>query len=127
MARIAGIDMQPTKTVGVALTTIFGIGRTTAGKILSEANVKPEIKVNDLKDMEVSRINAIIESHYQVEGQLKQKVFRDIKRLKDIRAYRGIRHKVGLPVRGQNTRSNGVTRKGKNKAVGGLKRKIEKT
>jgi len=127
MARIASIEMQPKKPISIALTAIYGIGRVTAAKILSEVNVKPDTMASELKDAEVSRINATLEANYQVEGVLKQKTFRDVKRLKDIRAYRGIRHKVGLPVRGQNSRSNGRTRKGKNKAVGGLKRKIEKT
>lgn len=127
MARIAGVDVQQNKKANVGLTSIYGIGRFTANKILTIANIDPEKRIKDLSNNEISTLNNLIEKDLKVEGELRQVIFRNIKRLKDIRAYRGIRHKIGMPVRGQNTRSNAVTRKGKNIAVGGLKRKLEKT
>lgn len=126
MARIAGVELPSNKRVEVGLTYIFGVGPTTAKKLLSMTNVNPDTRVSDLSEAEVQRLGNQLKT-IVVEGDLKQKLFRDIKRLKDIKCYRGIRHKVGLPVRGQRTRSNAVTRKGKNIAVGGLKRKLEKT
>ncbi len=126
MARIAGVNIEQDKNIRFALTDIFGIGMFRAEKILKEANIKTEKKTKELKSTEINRINDIIEKNYEVEGELKQKIFRNIKRLKDIRSYRGLRHKLGLPVRGQKTRTNAVTRKGKNIAVGGLKHKLEK-
>jgi small subunit ribosomal protein S13 len=126
MARIAGVEVAQQNNVQFGLTKVYGIGRTTAAKILGEANVAMTKRVGDLTDQEVSRINNIIDKNYKVEGELKQVVFNNIKRLKDVRAYRGLRHKFGLPTRGQNTRSNAVTRKGKSAAVGGLNRKIDK-
>lgn len=127
MARIAGIDVPQEKKIEIALTNIYGIGRYQAGKILETANIEKDKRVSGLSNTEINKLNTIIENDYEVEGELRQKIFRNIKRLKDIRAYRGIRHKIGMPVRGQNTRTNAVTRKGKNIAVGGLKRKLEKT
>lgn len=127
MARIAGVDVPQTKKIAVGLTSIYGIGFYTAGKILKIANVDQDKRVADLSNNEISQLNSIIEKDFKVEGELRQVIFRNIKRLKDIRSYRGVRHKIGMPVRGQNTRSNAVTRKGKNIAVGGLKRKLEKT
>lgn len=127
MARIAGVDVQQNKKANVGLTSIYGIGRHTANRILTIANIDPEKRIKDLNNNEISTLNNLIEKDLKVEGELRQVIFRNIKRLKDIRAYRGIRHKIGMPVRGQNTRSNAVTRKGKNIAVGGLKRKLEKT
>ena len=126
MARIVGLDLPENKRVEVALTYIHGIGLTTSQKILEMTNVSPDKRVKDLTDNEVQRITNALKD-MTLEGELKQVVFRNIKRLKDIRSYRGIRHKLGLPSRGQRTRTNAVTRKGKNIAVGGLKRKIEKT
>ena len=126
MARIVGVDLPENKRVEVALTYIHGIGLTTSQKILEMTNVSPDKRVKDLTDNEVQRITNALKD-MTLEGELKQVVFRNIKRLKDIRSYRGIRHKLGLPTRGQRTRTNAVTRKGKNIAVGGLKRKIEKT
>lgn len=126
MARIVGVDLPENKRVEVALTYIHGIGLTTSQKILEMTNVSPDKRVKDLTDNEVQRITNALKD-MTLEGELKQVVFRNIKRLKDIRSYRGIRHKLGLPSRGQRTRTNAVTRKGKNIAVGGLKRKIEKT
>jgi len=126
-ARIAGIDIPLEKRVVIALMYIHGIGKTLSEKILKEVHIDVNKRTKDLSEDNVRRLNALIESKYKVEGELRQTVFRDIKHLKDIRCYRGIRHKLGLPVRGQRTRTNAVTRKGKNIAVGGLKRKLEKT
>jgi small subunit ribosomal protein S13 len=126
-ARISGVDIPLEKRIEISLTYVHGIGRKTSNKILKQAKIDPNIRTKDLKDTDVKNLSAIIGKDYKVEGELRQTVFRDIKRLKDIRSYRGMRHKLGLPVRGQRTRTNAVTRKGKNIAVGGLKRKIEKT
>ncbi|MCA9380031.1 30S ribosomal protein S13 [Candidatus Dojkabacteria bacterium] len=126
MARIAGINLPLEKKIEYALPYIYGVGHTTSKKILVQTNVDPNKRVKDLSDQEIKRIsNALAEK--TLEGDLRQTVFRNIKRLKDIKSYRGIRHKLGLPVRGQQTRTNAVTRKGRNIAVGGLKRKLEKT
>jgi small subunit ribosomal protein S13 len=126
MARIAGVDLPSNKRVEIALTYIYGIGPTTSKQILQLTKVNPDTRVEKLSDDEIQRIQNALEGKV-LEGELRQLVFRNIKRLKDIRSYRGIRHKLGLPVRGQRTRTNAVTRKGKNIAVGGLKRKLEKT
>ena len=126
MSRIAGVELPNEKRAEVGLTYIFGVGPHTAAKILKLANVSGDTRIKDLSEAEVQRVANQIKT-ILVEGDLRQKYFRDIKRLKDIKCYRGIRHKLGLPVRGQRTRSNAVTRKGKNIAVGGLKRKLEKT
>lgn len=126
MARIAGVNLPEDKKIRIALTYIYGIGNTAAMQVLSQANVPAEKRVKELSDQEVKRIATTV-SDKPLEGDLREIEFRNIKRLKDIKSYRGIRHKLGLPVRGQNTRSNAVTRKGRNLAVGGLKRKIEKT
>jgi small subunit ribosomal protein S13 len=126
-ARIAGVDIPLEKRIEVALTYIYGIGPTKSKEILKKAKVNPDTRTKDLTDAKIKILSAVIEKDYTVEGQLRQTVFRNIKRLKDIRSYRGIRHKLGLPVRGQRTRTNAVTRKGRNIAVGGLKRKLEKT
>jgi len=126
MARIAGVNLPLDKKIEFALPYIYGVGHTTSKRILAQTNVDPNKRVNELNDQEIKRItNALTEK--PLEGDLRQIEFRNIKRLKDIKSYRGNRHKLGLPVRGQNTRSNAVTRKGKNLAVGGLKRKLEKT
>lgn len=126
MARIAGVDLQTNKKIEFALTTIFGIGHTLSLKLLKLTNINADAKVKDLTEPEVQRLANQVKT-VLVEGELKQKIFRDIKRLKDIKSYRGSRHKLGLPVRGQRTKTNAHTRKGKNIAVGGLKRKLEKT
>ncbi|MFW5702484.1 MAG: 30S ribosomal protein S13 [Candidatus Dojkabacteria bacterium] len=126
-ARVAGVDLPANKKVKIGLRSIFGVGPHYAMEILRATNINPEKRTSELTDTEVNQINAVIEASYEVEGTLRQKIFRNIKRLKDIRSYRGHRHKIGMPVRGQNTRTNAVTRKGKNIAVGGLKRKLEKT
>lgn len=126
MVRIAGVELPDNKRIEIALTYVYGIGLTTSKKILKQTNVSVDLKVKDLSDAQIKRISTAL-SDRPLEGELKEIVFRNVKRLKDIRAYRGIRHKLGLPVRGQRTRTNAVTRKGKNTAVGGLKRKLEKT
>jgi small subunit ribosomal protein S13 len=126
VARIVGVEIPNEKRVEVALTYIYGIGLQTSKKILAATNVNPDARVKTLTSPEVRRLYEYIEKNIPTEGQVKQRVFQSIKRLKDIRSYRGIRHKLGLPVRGQNTRSNCRTRKGKAPAVGGLKIKIAK-
>ncbi len=112
MARIAGVTLPPNKRVEVGLTYIFGIGRSKAHKILSEARVDKNKKVKDLSEEEINRIRQIIETREKVEGDLRKEVTQDIKRLIDIGCYRGLRHKRNLPVRGQRTRTNARTRKG---------------
>ena len=126
MARIAGVELPNNKRVEVGLTYIFGVGLHTSRKLLEMTNIKPDTKVSALSEAEVQRLGNQLKTII-VEGDLRQKIFRDIKRLKDIKCYRGNRHKLGLPVRGQRTKTNAHTRKGKNIAVGGLKRKLEKT
>lgn len=126
MARIVGVEIPSEKRVEIALTYIYGIGLTTSQRILRATSINPDTRVKNLTDSEVKRLYDFIEKGIQTEGQVKQKNFLAIKRLKDIRSYRGIRHKVGLPARGQNTRSNTRTKKGKAIAVGGLKIKAAK-
>jgi len=126
LARIAGVDLPKNKRIEIALTYIYGIGLSSSFKILKEANVDPSIKVKDLKDQEVERIRKIIEKNYKVEGALKVEVSENIKRLKEIQSYRGIRHIKGLPVRGQRTRTNARTRKGPSKGSIALKKKAPK-
>ncbi|HEX9804472.1 MAG TPA: 30S ribosomal protein S13 [Candidatus Dojkabacteria bacterium] len=123
MARIANIEIPNEKRIEIALTYIHGIGLTSAQKILGLANISADIRVKDLNSSQIQKLSNVIDSGYTVEGELKQNSLRNIKRLKDIRSYRGLRHKLGLPVRGQQTRTNAVTRKGKNIAVGGLNKK----
>ena len=123
MARIAGVEL-PNKRVEIALTYIFGIGKTRASKILEEAKIDCAKRANDLTDDEVNKIRKIIDANYKVEGDLKTEVSLNIKRLKDIGCYRGMRHVSGLPVRGQRTRTNAKTRKGpKGNRIGGKKKK----
>lgn len=126
MARISGIELPKEKRIEIALTYIYGIGLKLSQKILKLTNINPDTRTVDLTSEQIKRLASVIEQNYKVEGELKQEIFRNIKRLKDIKCYRGIRHKLGLPVRGQRTRTNAVTRKGKNIAVGGLNRKLEK-
>ncbi|MBI4383590.1 MAG: 30S ribosomal protein S13 [Nitrospinae bacterium] len=118
MARIAGIDIPSDKRAVVALTYIYGIGKSTAGKILKAAEVSENVRVKDLSEGEVTRIRSIIEKEYEVEGDLRRSVNMNIKRLMDIGSYRGLRHRKGLPVRGQRTHTNARTRKGPRKTVG---------
>lgn len=122
MARIAGIDLPKNKRGYIGLTYIYGIGRTTALNILKEAGVDEQKRVNDWTEEEASRIRTLIQDQYKVEGALRAEVQMNIKRLIDIGCYRGLRHKRGLPVRGQRTRTNARTRKGKRKTVAGKKK-----
>ncbi|HAF06917.1 MAG: 30S ribosomal protein S13 [bacterium] len=126
MARIAGVDLPKNKRIEIALTYIYGIGLSSSLKILKEANVDPSIRVKDLKDEDVEKIRKIIEKDYKVEGILKSEISENIKRLKEIQCYRGIRHIKGLPVRGQRTRTNARTRKGPSKGSVALKKKAPK-
>lgn len=113
MARIAGVDLPNEKRVEIGLTYIFGIGQVTSNKILKETGVNPDTRVKDLTDSEITRIRDYIEKNVTVEGDLRREVGMNIKALQEIGSYRGIRHRKGLPVRGQNTRTNARTRKGK--------------
>jgi small subunit ribosomal protein S13 len=121
MPRIVGVDVPNDKPTWIALTYIHGIGRFASRKILAEANIDGQMPAKKLTEDEVSRISQIIDRDYEVEGQLRRRVSQDIVRLKDISCYRGIRHRRGLPVRGQQTQSNARTRKGKRKTVAGKK------
>jgi small subunit ribosomal protein S13 len=118
MARIAGIDLPREKRVEIGLTYIYGIGRVLSNKILAEAGINPDTRVKDLTEAEVNKLRSIIDSSYVVEGDLKREVSLDIKRLMEIGSYRGMRHRKGLPVRGQKTKTNARTRKGPKKTVG---------
>ena len=122
MARIAGIDLPAEKRIEVALTYIFGIGPTTARKILAQSGVSPDVRVKVMSDEDSGKLRTIIERDYKVEGALRGEVAMNIKRLMDIGAYRGLRHRRGLPVRGQRTKTNARTRKGPKKTAGGMKR-----
>ncbi len=126
MARIAGVDLPNNKRVEVALTYIYGIGPSTSKKIVREAKVDPDKRVKDLADEEINDIRKMIEKLTKVEGDLRTEVAMNIKRLMDIGCYRGIRHRRGLPVRGQNTKNNARTRKGKRGAPVGGKKKSQK-
>ena len=117
MARIAGIDLPNEKRVEIGLTYIYGIGRHTANEILKETNINPDTRVKDLTEDDVGKIRAYIEKNCVVEGDLQREVSLNIKRLQEIGCYRGIRHRKGLPVRGQNTKQNARTRKGPKKTV----------
>lgn len=122
MARIAGVDLPREKRVEIGLTYIYGIGRPTALAILEKAGVDPDTRVKDLTEDEAGRIRKIIDSEYSVEGDLRREVSMNIKRLMEIGSYRGIRHRRGLPVRGQNTKTNARTCKGPKKTVGRKKK-----
>ena len=122
MARIVGVDLPPEKRVEIGLTYVYGIGRTSADKILKLATVSPDTRVKNLTEEEISRIAAIVQKDYKVEGDLRREVSSDVNRLIDIGSYRGLRHRKGLPVRGQRTSTNARTRKGPRKTVG-VKRK----
>ena len=121
MARISGIDL-PNKPVKIALTYIFGIGRTSGEEICEKAGIDPVARMNDLTSDDVSKIRQIIDNDYKVEGRLRTEMALNIKRLMDIGCYRGLRHRRGLPVRGQRTKTNARTRKGKKKTVAGKKK-----
>lgn len=126
MPRIVGVDIPPQKRVEIALTYIYGVGRVLSNKILSEAGVDPNIRAKDLTPDDVSKINTVIQSEYKVEGDLRREVTGNIKRLVSIHCYRGLRHRAGLPVRGQKTRRNARTRKGPRRATVALKKKLAK-
>ena len=122
MARIAGVDLPREKRVEIGLTYIYGIGRVSADRILEAANVDPSTRVRDLTDEEVKRISAVIDETQTVEGDLRREIALNIKRLQEIGCYRGIRHRKGLPVRGQKTKTNARTRKGPKRTVANKKK-----
>ncbi|MBO4839086.1 MAG: 30S ribosomal protein S13 [Lachnospiraceae bacterium] len=122
MARISGVDLPREKRVEIGLTYIYGIGRTSSNRILKDAGVDPDTRVKDLTDEEVARISKVVESTQMVEGDLRREIAFNIKRLQEIGCYRGIRHRKGLPVRGQNTKNNARTRKGPKKTVANKKK-----
>ena len=122
MARIAGVDLPREKRVEIGLTYIYGIGRTSANRILKEAGVNPDTRVKDLTDDEVKRISVVIADSQTVEGDLRREIAMNIKRLQEIGCYRGIRHRKSLPVRGQKTKTNARTRKGPRKTVANKKK-----
>ncbi len=126
MARIAGVDLPREKRVEIALTYIFGIGRSTATRILDDTAVDPNQRVRDLSDAEVARLRQAIERQVKVEGALRTEIAMNIKRLMDIGSYRGIRHRRGLPVRGQRTHTNARTKKGPRRAIAGKKKMVKK-
>ena len=123
MARISGVTIPDGKQIQIALTYVYGVGPKTAGEIVVAAKVEPTVRVKDLTDAEVQRIQEVINETLTVEGELQRVVATNIKRLKDINAYRGLRHKNNLPSRGQRTRTNGRTRRGKKTTVGGTAKK----
>ena len=122
MARIACIDLPKDKRVEIGLTYIYGIGRTSANKILAEAGISPDVRVKDLTDTDEAKLREVIANHYTVEGDLRRDVAMDIKRLTEIGCYRGIRHRKGLPVRGQRSKTNARTRKGPKRTVANKKK-----
>jgi small subunit ribosomal protein S13 len=122
MARIAGVDLPRDKQVEISLTYIYGIGRTSSRKILSIADIDPSTRVRDLAESEVARLREIIDRSYRVEGDLRREIAMNIKRLQEIGCYRGIRHRRGLPVRGQRTRTNARQKRGARKTVAGKRR-----
>ena len=127
MARIAGVDLPREKRLEAALTYIYGIGRSGSQRILREAQVNPDVRVKDLTEDDVTRLRRVIEGQYKVEGDLKREVQMNIRRLMDIGCWRGLRHRRGLPVRGQRTRTNARTRKGPRRTVGVKKGKTTPT
>ena len=122
MARIAGVDLPREKRVEIGLTYIYGIGVKSSQKILAKAGVNPDTRVKDLTDAEVNSLREVIDAEYTVEGDLRRQLALDIKRLMEIGCYRGIRHRKGLPVRGQNTKNNARTRKGPARTIAGKKK-----
>ncbi len=126
MARIAGIDLPRDKRIEYALPYIFGIGLTRSQQVLTEAGVSPDTRVKDLAETEVARLREIVEKTYKVEGDLRREIQLNIKRLMDIGCYRGLRHRRGLPVRGQSTKTNARTRKGPRRTVAGKKKAAKK-
>jgi small subunit ribosomal protein S13 len=126
LARIAGVDLPREKRVEIGLTYIYGVGRTRAQQTLSATGVDPSVRVRDLSDDDVRLLREYIEGNYRIEGDLRREVQQNIKRKVEIGSYQGIRHRRGLPVRGQRTHTNARTRKGPKRTVGGLKKKIRK-
>ena len=122
MARIAGVDIPNNKRVEIALTYIYGIGRKSANDILVQTGINPDIRAKDLTDEDVAKLRDVIENHYTVEGDLRREVGLNIKRMQEINCYRGIRHRRGLPVRGQRTKTNARTRKGPAKTIANKKK-----
>ena len=126
MARIAGVDIPRNKKIGISITYIYGIGRSNGTEILRKANVNPEARVRELTEEEVGRIREVVDREYRVEGDLRREVQLNIKRLMDIGCYRGLRHRRGMPVRGQRTRTNARTRRGRKGQAIGIKKKTKK-
>jgi len=124
MARISGVTIPAEKQVWVALTYVYGIGPKTSEKILANAKIAPEVRVKNLTDAEIGRIQEVINETYTVEGELQRVVTGNIKRLKDIKSYRGLRHNANLPTRGQRTKTNARTRRGRKVTVGGTAKKV---
>jgi small subunit ribosomal protein S13 len=126
--RVAGVNVPSEKRIEIALTYIYGIGRSLSNKILQQAQISPDTRAKELKDDEISRLREIIEKNYKVEGELRSEINMNIKRLKEINCYRGERHKKGLPVRGQRTKTNARTKRGRKVTVSsGRKKSAEKT
>lgn len=126
MARIAGVDLPRDKRIEIGLTAIFGVGRSTAATILERTGISPSTRVRDLSDAEVQRLRQVLERDHKVEGALRTETAMNIKRLMDIGCYRGIRHRRGLPVRGQRTRTNARTKKGPRRTIAGKKKAVAK-
>ena len=122
MARIAGVDLPKNKRTEIALTYIYGIGKTSSQRILDQAGIKPDVRVKDLTEEDATRLRVIIDRDYKVEGDLRREVTQNIKRLQEIGSYRGLRHRRGLPVRGQRTRTNARTKRGSRRTVAGKRR-----
>lgn len=127
MPRIVGVDIPKEKRMEIALGYIYGIGRTTSNRILKSANISPDKRAKDLTEEEVARLSSILQKDYKVEGDLRREVSANIKRLIDIGSYKGLRHRRGLPVRGQRTKTNARTRKGPRKTVGVIRQKAERS
>ena len=123
MARISGVDLPREKRIEIALTYIYGIGRTTADEIIAATGINPDVRVKDLTEEDIGKLRDYIDHHLKVEGDLRREVSMNIKRLMEIGCYRGLRHRRGLPVRGQNTKQNSRTRKGPKKQAAGKKKK----
>ena len=122
MARISGVDLPREKRIEIALTYIYGIGRTTADEIIAATGINPDVRVKDLTEEDIGKLRDYIDHHLKVEGDLRREVSMNIKRLMEIGCYRGLRHRRGLPVRGQNTKQNARTRKGPKRTQGGKKK-----
>jgi len=125
--RLVGVDIPKEKRIEIALTYIYGIGRSLSNKVLKVANINPDKRAKDLTEEEVARLSTIMQKDYKVEGDLRREISANIKRYIDIGCYRGLRHRRGLPVRGQRTRTNARTRKGPRKTVGVVRQKVERT